>query len=89
MKSNLISVILDSLKKDNIKVDIESVEPLDALQKNKQGDDILNSESESLLFFVCSFVYFLFNFELVNLKRFIFNLFFFKPNNQFLVLFNF
>jgi hypothetical protein len=50
MKSNLISVILDSLKKDNIKVDIESVEPLDALQKNKQGDDILNSESESLLF---------------------------------------
>jgi len=50
MKINLISVILDSLKKDNIKVDIESVEPLDALQKNKQGDDILNSESESLLF---------------------------------------
>jgi hypothetical protein len=50
MKSNLINVILDSLKKDNIKVDIESVEPLDALQKNKQGDDTLNSESESILF---------------------------------------
>jgi hypothetical protein len=50
MKSNLINVILDSLKKDSIKVDIESVEPLDSLQKNKQGDDILNSESESILF---------------------------------------
>lgn len=50
MKSNLINVILDSLKKDNIKVDIESVEPLDALQKNKQGDNTLNTESESILF---------------------------------------
>ena len=45
-----MSIILENLKKDSTKVEIESMEPMDGPQKAKQGDDIINSESESILF---------------------------------------
>ena len=49
MKNKLINTILENLNKDGVKVEIESMEPLDASQKTKQ-EEILNSESESILF---------------------------------------
>ncbi len=50
MKSKLMSIILENLKKDSTKVEIESMEPMDVPQKARQGDEIINSESESILF---------------------------------------